>query len=85
MSKKTITNELPKTTKGKQVLAHLIKRKSITSWEAIILYKATRLSAIIFVLRSKGYGIVTKEITQKDVNGNNCTFAKYVLVSMPKK
>jgi hypothetical protein len=80
-------NPTPKraNTKGAKVLAHLLKRKSITSWDAITLYKATRLSAIIFTLRKNGYGIATKDITQKDVNGNNCTFAKYVLTSLPKK
>ena len=42
-----------------QVLEHLKDRKSITSWEAIERYHATRLSAIIFDLKDEGYDIVT--------------------------
>ena len=42
-----------------QVLEHLKNRKSITSWEAIERYHATRLSAIIFDLKDEGYDIVT--------------------------
>jgi len=71
-------------TKGAKVLTHLLKKKSITSWEAITLYKATRLSAIIFILRKNGYGIATNDITSRDTNGNSCTFAKYILTSLPK-
>jgi hypothetical protein len=73
------------TTKIEQVKKHLLKKKSITSWEAIILYKATRLSAIIHSLRKIGYGINTTQIRSRDVNGNDCTYAKYVLVSHPNK
>lgn len=36
-----------------RVVAHLFKHGSITSWEAIIKYKATRLSGIIFDLKKK--------------------------------
>lgn len=71
-------------TKTSQVTKHLQKRKSITSWDAIMLYKATRLSAIIHSLRKKGMNIVTKDIKSKDVNGNEVTFAKYILVANPK-
>lgn len=72
-------------TKSDQVKKHLLSKKSITSWEAITLYKATRLSAIIFNLRNSGWDIATNDITQKDVNGNNCTYAKYILVKPPVK
>ena len=40
-------------TKTAKVLEHLRTLKRITSWEAIQLYKATRLSAIIFNLRKR--------------------------------
>ena len=76
---------MQKQTKSQQVLKHLQKRKSITTWEAIMLYKATRLSAIIHSMRKKGMSIVTKSIKSKDVNGNEVTFAKYVLNSNPKR
>jgi hypothetical protein len=79
---KSVTNVV---TKSEQVKKHLLSKKSITSWEAISLYKATRLSAIIFNLRNIGWDIVTNEVTQKDINGNNCTFAKYILVKPPVK
>ena len=72
-----------KKTKHNLVKKHLIKSKTITSWEAIIQYKATRLSAIIFNLRKSGWDITTKNITTKDKDGNSTTFAKYVLVSQP--
>lgn len=44
--------------KSRLVREHLISGKSITSWEAIQLYRATRLSAIIFNLRKDGLNIV---------------------------
>ena len=76
----------PKLTKTSLITKHLIEKKHITSWDAITLYKATRLSAIIFILRKKyGYDIATKDISIKDSFGNDCTFAKYILVSTPKK
>ena len=53
---------------------------SITSMEAIQVYGATRLSAIIYNLRKDGLKIVTESITQKNRYGNSTTFAKYKLV-----
>lgn len=46
-------------TKSKQVARHLIEKGSITSWEAIKTYRATRLSAIIFDLKKIGFIIET--------------------------
>jgi hypothetical protein len=60
-------------TKTEQVLLHL-KKKPITSWEAITLFKATRLADIIFKLRGRGLNITT-EIVQ----GEKCQFARYRL------
>jgi hypothetical protein len=60
-------------TKTQQVLIHLHK-KPITSWEAITLYKATRLADIIFKLRCKGLDIKTETI-----QGDKCKFALYRL------
>lgn len=65
-------------TKTKQVKDHLINHGSITSWEAIQKFNSTRLSAIIFNLKKRGMDIETESVTQKDSNGNTCTFAKYV-------
>lgn len=42
-------------TKMKMVSNHLVKHGSITSWEAINKFRATRLSAIIFILKERGW------------------------------
>jgi hypothetical protein len=76
---------MKRVTKTDQVKKHLTTKKHITSWEAIQLYKATRLSSIIFGLRNDGWDIVTKDVTQKDINGNDCTFAKYVYMGKKSK
>lgn len=68
-----------RTTKFNQVKEHLENYGTITSWQAIQQYGATRLSDIIFRLRKQGYDIETKNETFKDRNGNACTFAKYIL------
>lgn len=70
---------MKKTTKKGQVKQHLLKHKSITSWDAIEKYGATRISAIIFTLRHKeGMNIVNDSISMKDRNGNTCNYAKYI-------
>ena len=65
--------------KHSQVLAHLQKRGSITSWEAIQEYGATRLSAIIFDLKKKGYNIQTIMMESTDRNGETSRYARYIL------
>lgn len=62
------------------ILAHLQdeKRGSITSKEAIDLYGATRLSAIIFDLRKRGYDIETHNMIGYTRYGDTCHYAKYV-------
>ena len=71
-----------KLTKTKMVMQHLRGGKTITSLEAINLYSATRLSAIIFRLREQGHNIVTIPITIKDRFGNSCQYAKYKLLDV---
>ena len=66
-------------TKIEMVRNHLIENKKITSWEAIQLYRATRLSAIIFNLRKKGMNIRTREKAYRDSNDNPAYFAEYIL------
>jgi len=51
--------------KTKQVLNHLQKHGTITSWEAINLYRATRLSAIIFILKERGWSITTQMVFEE--------------------
>lgn len=63
-------------TKKEKVLEHLKTKGSITSWEAFTLYRATRLSDIIFVLRKDGYDIET--IPEKNIDDYR-KHAKYIL------
>lgn len=69
-----------KTNKTEKVLEHLRTYGCITSLEAIDLYKATRLSAIIFNLRKRGLKIDTIDIPFVDSNGTKSIYGKYVLV-----
>lgn len=68
-----------RTTKYQQVFEHLHKYGTITSWQAIQQYGATRLSDIIFRMRKAGYDIETKTEVTRDRNGNSCSYAKYIL------
>ena len=70
---------MEKTTQDKEVLDYLRKIGSITSWEAIVEFGATRLSAIIYNLRKKGYNIETNDVIVKNRYGNATVIAKYVL------
>lgn len=70
-----------KITKTNLVLNHLKKHGSITSLEAIENYGATRLSAIIFSLRKKGYSIETVDVKGVDRYGNSMVYGKYVMES----
>lgn len=71
----------PRVTKAKQVEEHLRNKGHITSLEAINLYKATRLSAIIYNLRhKKDMNIKTEDVHIKDCNGNSCIFANYIYI-----
>lgn len=67
--------------KKDKVLEHLRTKNSITSLEAIELYGATRLSAIIFNLRNEGFKIVTENIPMTDRFGNKTYYAKYILLA----
>jgi len=73
---------MSKLTKSKMVLSHLKSGQTITSLDAINLYGATRLSAIIFNLRQRGLNIATLPTTIKDRFGNTTTYAKYKLLDL---
>lgn len=75
------TNSTNRTTKSSQVKKHLIEKGKIDSWTAINLYGATRLSAIIFNLRRRGFNIDSQPISVKDRNENICNFVSYVLIT----
>ena len=65
--------------KTKAVLDWLKTHASISSMEAIQSFGATRLSAIIFNLRKRGYNIETVKCEGTDRFGNKMTFARYYL------
>jgi len=67
-------------TKTQMVKNHLKTGHTITSLEAIRLYNATRLSAIVFNLRQQGLDIATLPVTIKDSFGYPTTYAKYKLI-----
>jgi hypothetical protein len=48
--------------KTAKVLAHLKKGNTITSWQAIQNFRATRLADIVFRLRGHGFNIATEMI-----------------------
>lgn len=58
---------------------HLLQKGSITSWEAIKEYGATRLSSIIFNLR-KTMDIKTRDVVFTDRYGHKSSFAEYYIV-----
>lgn len=62
-----------------RVLKHLKEHGAITSWDAISLFGITRLSAVIFRLRNKGYKIETENTTGENRYGESVTYAKYTL------
>jgi hypothetical protein len=67
--------------KTEAVLNHLKEHGSITSLEAIEEYGATRLSAIIFQLRKRGYKIVTEDTDFVDRYGYKSRYGNYILVN----
>ena len=67
------------------ILWHLKTYGSITSYEAIREYGATRLSAIIFNHRKEGYDIDSIPLTKKTRFGRNTTIAKYTYVAPSKE
>lgn len=69
---------MAKVNKTQLVLKHLKEKGNITSWEAIQKYGATRLSAIIFNLKDKGYLIDSIRMESEDRYGNVSRYAKYI-------
>lgn len=64
-------------TKFAQVKKHLLEKGTIDSWTAINLYGATRLSAIIFTLRQRGWNIESIPKNYFDRNDEVCNFTTY--------
>ena len=75
----TKNNRKRTTNKTKQVLDYLQKNGSITSWQAIENFGATRLSSIIYNRRKK-YVINSGDLDFVDVYGNQSKFTKYIYI-----
>lgn len=73
--------KVEKKTQRNEVLRHLKENGSITSWEAIKEYGATRLSAIIYDLRHY-YDLEIKNERVEFTNryGTKSSYVKYILV-----
>lgn len=63
---------------------YLLRKGSITSWEAIKRFGCTRLSAKIYELRKEGYAIKSEPVTKKNRYGYTVTFSKYILAKKQK-
>lgn len=72
-------------TKFQLVKEHLIKHKSITSWEAIEKFEATRLSDIIFRLEHAGWKFSRTKVRRKEYAGTSSNYTRYILETSPKK
>jgi len=68
-----------KLTQKQQVLDHLKKYKSLTSWDAIMEYGITRLSHHIYCLRCEGFIIPDERIKVKTRLGRDTNISKYTL------
>lgn len=63
------------------VLEWLQAGESITSMQAFEMFGATRLSAIVFNLRKKGYVICAENVQVKNRFGQTVNMARYTLES----
>lgn len=61
-----------------RVKNHLLKKGTITSWEAIQRYRITRLSHYIYLLRNEGY-VITGEWYTKEIHGEHIRWKEYRL------
>jgi hypothetical protein len=66
-----------------EILLHL-KSKTITSAQANEKYGVSRLAAIIFVLRERGYNIITHDVEVKTRYNHSTTIAKYQYIKPSK-
>jgi|TARA_R110000803_G_C11852803_1_gene306081 hypothetical protein len=63
-----------KINKTEEVLKHLKLKGEIDTWTAITKFRATRLSAIIFNLKKKGYRITTRDEKNKKTGERYVTY-----------
>ena len=80
----TITEEEVKS-QSDAILWHLKTYGSITSYEAIKEYGATRLADLIYKHKKNGYDIDSVPIKKKTRFGRTTTISKYCYVAPPKE
>ena len=71
---------MKKVTQRERVLRYLKDNNSITSWEAIKEFGATRLSAIIFDLKKEGHCFDEEWVSTTNRYDEPVTFKKYILI-----
>lgn len=71
---------MEKTTQRAEILRYMLEGNAITSMQAIEMFGATRLSAIIFDLRKLGYNIKTIDCIGRNRYGTVVRYAKYILI-----
>ena len=62
-----------------KIYEYLLTHDDITSWEAIIKFRITRLAAVIYKLRKKGIPICSERIYHKNEDGTIDKYSKYWL------
>lgn len=78
--KKDTQSLQPQLSQLEQVMMHLRRRGSITTWQAITEYSITRLSAIIYRLRNEqGMNIDSTIVTSTNKRGNTKRYTVYTL------
>lgn len=78
-----MANQKKTKTKTQKCADYLERNGSITSWQAITMFRATRLSAYIHNLRKRGWDITSQDKCVKDKNGDMVKFTKYIFISKP--
>jgi hypothetical protein len=69
-----------KVTQQDRILRYLKDNSSITSWEAIKEFGVTRLSAVIYNLKKKGYVFGEEWVSTVNRYEEPVTFKKYILL-----
>ena len=77
--KDVVKNRRKEITQYDRVLQHLKVKNKITSWESIMEYGVTRLSAVIYMLRKDGYNISSEFKSAKNRYGDMVSFVEYTL------
>ena len=80
MKMEAMTVEKSRETQTNEVLTHFQSKGSLTSWEAIQEYRATRLADIVFRLKKKGHNITTVMEESVNADGERKRYARYYYV-----